>query len=74
MATLINNVADYFCEVACSLLEISDLHFIIFPKIGPHHGCSPKRFRAFSAEGLLYNASRWLLLHLVTSLIVSTHS
>ena len=74
MATLINNVADYFCEVVSSLLEISDLHFIIFTKIGPHHGCSPKRFRAFPAEGFLYTASPRLLLHLVTSLIVSTHS
>ena len=54
MATLINNVADYFCEVVSSLLEISDLHFIIFTKIGPHHGCSPKRFRAFPAEGNFY--------------------
>ena len=50
MATLINNVADYFCEVVSSLLKVSDLHLIIFPKIGPYQVCFPKEDNEFSSS------------------------
>ena len=50
MATLINNIADYFSEVVFSLLEVSDLHLIIFPEIGTHHGCFSKEDNEFNSS------------------------
>ena len=35
MTTSINDVADYFCEVACLLLKILNLHFVILQKQDP---------------------------------------
>ena len=50
MATLTNNIADYFSEVVSSLLEVSDLHLIIFPKIGTHHGYFSKEDNEFNSS------------------------